>query len=85
MLLPAAPVAIEVDAQKVSLIMRNGKRTELIKSVRYYPDYGGRSFGVAGMDGSGRQRVSVEWIPNGRHPVIGEQEYQSAQDALRNR
>lgn len=56
MLLPSAPVAIEVkDKNGVAITLRGGERIELLKDVKFYPDYSGRSFGLSGMDGQGRK------------------------------
>ena len=55
MLLPSAPISISVDEQSLGLLQRNGARVDLVKNLRYYPDYAGKSFGVSGLDGSGKQ------------------------------
>ena len=60
MLFPSAPIGFELEGRNsVTLLMRNGQRLCLDKEVRYYPDYGGRSFGLSGLDGSGRKRQFV--------------------------
>ncbi len=81
MLLPSAPVSIEIGKQAVALDLRGGARVELLKDVRYYSDYAGRSFGLTGLDGTGRRLQFV--FHKGQFP--GEQDYQAAQAALRNR
>ena len=53
MLLPSAPVAIEIDKQLTRLLLRNGNHVELVKELRYYSDYAGRTFGLTGFDQSG--------------------------------
>ncbi|CAH1207074.1 conserved hypothetical protein [Candidatus Nitrotoga sp. BS] len=50
MLLPTAPIAIEIAEQVTRVIMRNGENVELVKDIRLYADYSGRSFGLAGLD-----------------------------------
>jgi len=50
MLLPTAPIAIEIGEQVTRIIMRNGENVELVKDIRLYADYSGRSFGLAGLD-----------------------------------
>lgn len=50
MLLPTAPIAIEIGEQATRIIMRNGENVELVKNIRLYADYSGRSFGLAGLD-----------------------------------
>lgn len=59
LLLPGAPVGLSVDRQQVSLQLHNGSRVELVKNVRYFPDYSGKSFGLSGMDLSGKRRQFV--------------------------
>ncbi len=55
MLLPSAPVSLELDKQNIRLTQRDGKKTELVKDQRFYSDYAGRSFGISGLDGSGKR------------------------------
>lgn len=55
MLLPSAPVSLMAGENSLSLVQRNGFRVDLIKNLRYYPDYSGRSFGISGLDGAGKQ------------------------------
>ncbi len=81
MLLPSAPVAIEVDKRLASFMLRNGSRLELVKDVRFYPDYSGRSFGLAGMNSTGQRLQFV--FHKGQFAT--EQDFKSAQDAFRNR
>ncbi len=50
MLLPTAPIAIEIGEHSTRIIMRNGEKVELVKDIRLYADYSGRSFGLAGLD-----------------------------------
>ncbi|NOZ54395.1 MAG: hypothetical protein GXP08_14895 [Gammaproteobacteria bacterium] len=59
MLLPSAPVALDVNKQRVLLELRNGNSVELVKNVRYFSDYAGKSFGLTGMDASGARRQYV--------------------------
>jgi hypothetical protein len=78
MLLPSSPVAIEV-GKSVSLILRNGSRVDLVKSLRYFSDYAGRSFGMAGMNGSG-QRLQFVFH---KGQFSSAQDYQGVQDSLK--
>lgn len=59
LLLPTAPVALEVSKQRVVVEMRNGRRIELVKNVRYFPDFAGKSFGLAGLDLDGLRKQFV--------------------------
>lgn len=81
MILPSAPIAIEVGKQVVGFALRNGKRVEIVKDLRYYSDYAGKSFGLAGLDNSGQRLQFV--FHKGQFP--DEKAYQSAQSALRDR
>lgn len=78
MLLPAAPVSLEISKQQLGLELRNGERIDLVKNVRYYPDYAGKSFGISGMDGGGKKRQFVFY--RGQFP--GDGEYQELQSRL---
>ncbi len=81
MLWPTAPVSLEVDKDKVVLALRNGKRIEMLKELRYYPDYSGKTFGLSGMDGAGKRLQFV--FHKGQFP--DENAYQQAVKALRDR
>jgi hypothetical protein len=55
MLLPSAPVCLKASTQGLGLVQRNGAQVNLVKNLRYYPDYSGKSFGISGLDGAGKQ------------------------------
>jgi len=55
MLLPSAPVALELNKQYIRLEQRDGKVIDLVKEQRFYSDYSGRSFGISGLDGRGER------------------------------
>jgi hypothetical protein len=59
MLLPSSPVGLEVSKQKVQLKLKNGDTIELVKDLRYFSDYAGKSFGLTGMDMTGAKRQYV--------------------------
>lgn len=59
MVLPNAPTAVEVGKQRVGLTLKSGERVNLVKNVRFFSDYAGKSFGLAGMDGDGKKRQFV--------------------------
>ena len=81
MVWPTAPVSLEIEAAKVGLALRNGKRIEILKDIRYYPDYAGRTFGLSGMDGTGKRLQFV--FHKGQFP--DENAYQQAVKVLRDR
>lgn len=60
LLLPQAPVAIEVDKKhKVSIFLKNGDTISLMSDVRYFKDYAGKSFGLSGLDTAGKKQQFV--------------------------
>lgn len=59
MLVPTSPVAIDISKKQVLLQLRNGKKTELVKDLRYFSDFAGKSFGLTGMDLLGKKRQFV--------------------------
>lgn len=79
MLLPMAPIAIEIGEQATRIIMHNGERVELVKDLRIYADYSGRSFGLAGLDKLDRRLQFV--FHKGQFSNI--KEYQAIQEKLR--
>ena len=66
MMLPSSPTAIEIDKQGVYLNLRNDRRVSLLKDLRYYPDFSGKSFGLSGMDLSGKRHQYV--FHRGQYP-----------------
>ncbi|RFC32481.1 MAG: hypothetical protein DID92_2727745475 [Candidatus Nitrotoga sp. SPKER] len=79
MLLPTAPIAIEIDKQVTRIIMRNGEHVGLVQDLRIYSDYSGRSFGLAGLDKLGQRLQFV--FHKGQFSSI--KEYQAVQENLR--
>lgn len=59
MLLPASPRALELGKKSVAVTLKGGERVELVKDLRYFPDYAGKSFGLVGMDLAGKKRQYV--------------------------
>jgi len=59
LVLPRSPVSLDVSRQRVLLTLRNGEAVELIKSVRFFSDHAGKSFGLTGMDVMGSRRQYV--------------------------
>ncbi len=58
-LLPSSPVELDVSKQRVLLKSRNGESVELVKDLRYFSDYAGKSFALSGMDMMGSKRQYV--------------------------
>ena len=59
MILPSAPVALDVSKQRVRVELRNGSQVDLVKDVRFFPDFAGKSMAVTGMDLSGKKQQYV--------------------------
>ncbi|RME87748.1 MAG: hypothetical protein D6771_00040 [Zetaproteobacteria bacterium] len=59
LLAPGAPVAIDINRERVKLSLKSGDTVALVRDVRFYPDYAGRSFGLSGLDGTGERRQFV--------------------------
>ena len=59
MILPGSAVALDITRQRVLVRHRNGESVELVKDVRYFSDYAGKSFGLTGMDMTGAKRQYV--------------------------
>lgn len=81
MVWPTAPISLEIDDSKVGMALRNGNRIEILKDIRYYPDYSGRTFGLSGMDGTGKRLQFV--FHKGQ--FADDNTYQQAVKALRDR
>ena len=79
LLLPTAPVALSVEKNGVQLTLRNGSQVDLVKDVRFFSDYAGKSFGLTGMDLSGKKRQFV--FHRGQFP--DESAYKATSDSLR--
>lgn len=79
MLLPSAPICLKVGEQSLGLVQRNGVQVDLVKNLRYYPDYAGKSFGISGLDGSGKQ---LQFVFH-RGQFGSADQYSSAQEILK--
>jgi hypothetical protein len=55
MLFPSSPVRLVVGEQSLGLVQKGGTQVNLVKSLRYFADYAGKSFAVSGLDGAGKQ------------------------------
>lgn len=55
MMFPSSPISLTVADQRIGLEQKSGTQLNLIKDIRYYADYAGKSFGLSGMDGGGKQ------------------------------
>jgi hypothetical protein len=78
MILPTAPIAIEIDETGTQIIMRNGEQSGL-NEMRIYADYSGRSFGLVGSDRLGHRLQFI--FHKGQFPTV--QKYQEIQELLK--
>lgn len=54
-----APVSIDAGADFVKISTRSGQETILLKQIKRYGDYVGKSFGLSGLDGKGMRQQFV--------------------------
>ncbi len=78
-LLPSSPVGINVSKQQVKIRLRNGNEVELVKDLRFFSDYAGRSFGLSAMDMTGKKCQYV--FHKGQ--FASEQEFKDLTNSLR--
>ena len=59
MILPSAPRFFEIDKKSVVVVLKSDERVELVRELRYFADYAGKSFGLTGVDLSGKKQQFV--------------------------
>lgn len=59
LILPSAPVAMEVSRGQLVVRLRNGKGVTLVKDVRFFSEIGGKTFAVTGLDLVGQKQQFV--------------------------
>lgn len=59
LLLPSAPVALEVSKGQVNVRLRGGQNVALVKDVRFFSEVGGKTFALTGMDLSGQKQQYI--------------------------
>lgn len=59
MLIPSSPVKLAVSKKGVTLTLKSGNVVELVKDVRFFTDFAGKSFGLTGLDLSGSKQQYV--------------------------
>jgi len=79
MLLPSAPVRVDVDSDAVSIVQRGGESADLVKDQRYYADFSGRSFGISGLN---RQGQRLQFVLH-RGQFADDSAYAAIQEALK--
>lgn len=59
LILPNAPVAMEVAKGQLVIRLRNGKAVNLVKEVRFFSEIGGKTFALTGLDLAGQKQQFV--------------------------
>lgn len=59
MVIGSAPVAIDAGKAGVTIAFRSGSEVSLLKQIKRYGDYAGKSFGLSGLDGRGGRQQFV--------------------------
>ena len=59
MVLPGSPKMLEIGKNSVVVVVKDGGRVQLVKDLKYFQDYAGKSFGLSGMDLAGKKRQFV--------------------------
>ncbi|MFA6920374.1 MAG: hypothetical protein WC216_00880 [Gallionella sp.] len=81
MLLPSAPVRFLVGEDDLVLVQKNSVQVDLVKNIKFYPDFGGKSFGVSGLNGTGKQ---LQFVFH-RGQFASAEKFESAQTLIKNR
>ncbi len=55
----SAPVSIDAEKDSVRIRLKSGEEIVLLKEVKRYGDYAGKSFGLSGLDGKGARQQFV--------------------------
>ena len=58
-MLPSSPTALNVSKKSVSLVLKNQDTIDLVKDVRYFADFAGKSIGISGNDLAGKVQKFV--------------------------
>ncbi len=81
MIVGGAPVAIETGKDFAKIKLRSGQEIVLLKHIKRYGDYVGKSFGLSGVDGRGARQQFVfhraQFPDQGRYDAL-----QKSLDAL---
>ena len=59
LLMPSAPIALDVSTDKIVLKLKNGSKQLLMRDIRFFADKAGKSFGLTGTDERGRKQQYV--------------------------
>jgi len=53
LILPSAPVAMDINRERIRMALKGGDAVSLIKDIRFFADHAGKSFGLTGMGNTG--------------------------------
>jgi len=59
LIMPSAPVALDVRKEQITMRLKNGKRRLLMRDLRFFADKAGKSFGLTGTDEMGAKQQYV--------------------------
>ncbi len=59
MVVPSAPIALDIGTDRVRVALRRGEQIDLVKGLRYYADTQGKSFALTGTDVLGRRQQYI--------------------------
>jgi len=74
LLTPSSPLTIDVNPDRIKLRLKSGAETLLIKDVRFFADYAGKSFALTGIDGEGAKQQFIfhrqQFDPQAVEPLL---------------
>jgi len=59
LLMPSAPVALDVSQERIALKLKNNEQRLLMRDIRFFSDKAGKSFGLTGVDERGAKQQYV--------------------------
>lgn len=59
LILPSAPVEMDVNRKRIRMTLKNGDTVSLLRDVRFFSDYAGKSFALTGLDQQGVKRQFI--------------------------
>ena len=59
MLLPQAPVGLDIGNQRIRVELRNGQTVQLVSKLRYFPDFAGKTIAISGTDLNGKDHQYI--------------------------
>jgi len=59
LLMPSAPVSLDISKERILLKLKNNKQRLLMRDIRFFSDKAGKSFGLTGADERGAKQQYV--------------------------